>query len=78
MADTHGHDAHGDGHGDGHGGHRGNDYGAAMTGFLGGAILIFAILFGVVKWTNGQFAGHESRGATKPAAGAPATTAPAH
>lgn len=35
------------------------DLGAAFTGLIGGAILLGAILYGVVLWTNARFAGHE-------------------
>jgi len=30
----------------------------AFVGLVGGAIFIFGVLFGVVHWTNGRFAGH--------------------
>ncbi len=45
------------------GGHaqQGSDKGAAFMGLIGGAILIGAILYGIVIWTNGQFAGHEEK-----------------
>jgi hypothetical protein len=33
--------------------------GAAFTGLIGGAILLGAILYGVVQWTNARFEGHE-------------------
>ena len=49
-----GHDAHGAGHGASHG----SDMGAAFTGLIGGAIFIGAIMYGIVVWTNGIFAGH--------------------
>ncbi|MBL0940926.1 MAG: hypothetical protein IBJ03_18685 [Gemmatimonadaceae bacterium] len=42
----------------GHDNHGGSDMGAAFTGLIGGAILVGAILYGIVIWTNGQFAGH--------------------
>ena len=35
------------------------DMGAAFTGLIGGAILLGAILYGVVQWTNARFEGHE-------------------
>jgi hypothetical protein len=35
------------------------DLGAAFTGLIGGAILLGAILYGVVQWTNARFEGHE-------------------
>ncbi len=34
------------------------DMGAAFMGLIGGAIFIGAILYGIVVWTNAQFAGH--------------------
>ncbi len=40
----------------------------AYVGLIAGGAVIFAVLFGVVQWTNAQFAGH---GAEK--AGAAAT-----
>lgn len=36
------------------------DMGAAFTGLIGGAIFIAAVLYAIVVWTNGQFAGHEA------------------
>lgn len=44
------------------GGHaqQGSDKGAAFMGLIGGAVLIGAILYAIVIWTNGQFAGHEA------------------
>ena len=51
-----GHDAHGATHGTHHS-VRG-DRTPAFIGLIGGAIFIFAVLFGVVLWTNGRFAGH--------------------
>ena len=48
----------------------GSDKGAAFVGLIGGAVLIGAILYGIVIWTNSLFAGHE---AEKPSA---AVTAP--
>jgi hypothetical protein len=33
-----------------------SDRGAAYTGLIGGAIVVFVILFSVVKFTNAQFA----------------------
>lgn len=43
------------------GGHteQGSDKGAGFLGLIGGAILIGAIMYGIVVWTNVQFAGHE-------------------
>lgn len=31
---------------------------AAFTGLIGGAILVLVMVFGLVKWTTTQFAGH--------------------
>ena len=42
----------------GHDNHGGSDMGAAFTGLIGGAILVGAILYAIVLWTNAQFAGH--------------------
>lgn len=57
----------------GHDNHGGSDMGAAFTGLIGGAILVGAILYGIVVWTNGQFAGH---GEAKEHAATTAVTAP--
>jgi hypothetical protein len=51
-----GHDSHGSAHG--------SDMGAAFTGLIGGAILIGAILYGIVLWTNSKFEGHKAEKAT--------------
>ena len=32
----------------------------ALIGLVAGAAFIGAVLFGVVHWTNGQYAGHEA------------------
>ena len=45
------------------------DKAPAFVGLVAGAAVIFAILFGVVKWTNSRFAGH---GAAPGAQSAPA------
>jgi hypothetical protein len=45
-------------HHDAHGAKRGSDMGAAFVGLIGGAVLIGAIVFAIVLWTNGRFAGH--------------------
>lgn len=44
------------------GGHaqQGSDKGAAFVGLIAGALFIGAILYGIVIWTNGQFAGHKA------------------
>jgi hypothetical protein len=47
------------------------DKGPAFLGLFGGLVLIGALMYGMVVWTNGQFAGHAA-GATPPPAGAPA------
>ena len=68
---AHGHDAHG---AHGHHGHAdaNGDKAAAFVGLVGGMVLLGAMVFGVVKWTNGQYAGHGAGGAEKPAAAATA------
>lgn len=48
---------------------------AAFMGLVGGAVLIAALCFALVQWTNAQFASHHAEAA--PAGGAPAATAPA-
>jgi hypothetical protein len=42
------------------------DIGPAFTGLIGGAIVIGAILYGIVLWTNARFAEHHKE--TKKAA----------
>jgi hypothetical protein len=37
----------------------GSDKGAAFTGLIAGAVLIFVILFGITKWTNSIYANKE-------------------
>jgi hypothetical protein len=70
--DAHAHDAH-----DAHG-HAGHDHGAhdaevagdkraAFVGLIGGMALIGALVYGMVLWTNAQFAGHAP--GAKPAVG---------
>lgn len=46
-----------------------SDKGAGFLGLIGGAILIGAIMYGVVVWTNMQFAGHEEEKKAAAAAG---------
>ncbi len=46
------------GHDHAHGQAQGSDKGAAFIGLIGGAVLISAILYGIVRWTNSLFAGH--------------------
>jgi hypothetical protein len=57
------------------GGHaqQGSDKGAAFVGLIGGAVFIGAILYGIVLWTNAEFAGHE---AAKPGAAVAAPQRP--
>ena len=43
-----------------------HDKGAAFTGLILGLVLLGGLMFGMVKWTNGRYAGHE--GGEKPAA----------
>jgi hypothetical protein len=71
--DAHGHDAHGaHGHGHGHG-HGADDVAgdkkAAFVGLVGGMAVIGALVYGMVLWTNAQFAGHAA-GGERPAAAA--------
>ena len=53
-----------------HSPHNPADKGAAYTGLVVGALVIFAILFGIVKLTNSHYASEGAEHA--PAAGAPA------
>ncbi|MEO6446208.1 MAG: hypothetical protein ABIZ91_09995 [Gemmatimonadaceae bacterium] len=48
-----------------------SDKGAAFTGLIVTAVVLFLLSFGIVKWTNAKFAGHQ--GATTEA-----TTEAAH
>ena len=34
------------------------DKAAGITGFIVGAVLLFALVIGVVAWTNSRFEGH--------------------
>lgn len=62
--DSHAHDGHD------HAPHSvSHDRRPAYIGLVAGAMLIGAILFGMVKWTNSRFASHG-----EPAAGGNATT----
>ena len=45
------------------------DKSAAFTGLILGAIAIFVLMFGIVRWTNAKYAGH-GEGAEAPAAAA--------
>lgn len=38
--------------------------GAAFTGLIGGAILVGAILYAIVLWTNKKFEGHGAQKAS--------------
>ena len=42
------------------------DKSAGFIGLIGGGLLVLALLYGIVQWTNAKFAGHGAR----PAAGA--------
>lgn len=33
---------------------------AAFIGLFGGALLVLVMVLGLIKWTNAQFAGHET------------------
>jgi len=45
------------------------DFGPAITGFIVGGCVLFAILFGVVQYTNHKYAGEGAKeGASAPAA----------
>ena len=64
SADAHG--AHAGAHdaAHGHGAHvdTTGDKGAAFVGLIGGMLVIGALMYGVVAWTNAQYAGHEGGG----------------
>jgi hypothetical protein len=57
---THGHDHHTQVS-------HGSDKGAAFVGLFGGAILLLAVVYGIVQWTNAKYAGH-AEGGERPAA----------
>ncbi len=66
---AHGAGAHGASHHDAHAGHHGahaddvaGDKRAAFVGLVGGMALIGALMYGMVQWTNAQFAGHSAGG----------------
>jgi ABC-type Zn2+ transport system substrate-binding protein/surface adhesin len=75
AAHDHAH-AHAHAHGDAHHGHHAHDAAgdkkAAFVGLVGGLALIGALVYGMVLWTNAQFAGHAAGGQPAAAAGAPA------
>lgn len=62
--------------------HRSSDLGAALTGLIVGAVVLFMIVFTIVKLTNASFASEHEAAAASPAAtttGAPApVSAPGH
>jgi uncharacterized protein (DUF983 family) len=39
--------------------HRTSDLGAALTGLVVGGVVLFAIMFAIVKITNASYASHE-------------------
>ncbi len=41
-----------------------SDMGAAFVGLIGGAVFIGVVMYGIVLWTNAQFAGHKAEKAT--------------
>jgi plastocyanin len=70
---TTGHDA---AHGHGGHGHHPSDRVPAFVGLIGGGAFVGAVLYGVVLWTNAQFAGHEREKGPVATAEAPGATAP--
>jgi hypothetical protein len=42
-----------------------SDKKSALMGFLVGAIVIFVVLFGMVRWTNSLFADHQAPAAAE-------------
>ena len=50
--------------------HKSSDLGAALTGLVVGATVLFALMFAIVKLTNASYAKHKAPAA----AGAPAQT----
>ena len=48
----------------------GSDKGPAFLGLLIGVVLLTAMMYGMVQWTNTRFEGHAAGAATAPAAGA--------
>jgi hypothetical protein len=51
-----------------------HDKGPAFVGLFGGLIVVGLLTYGMVLWTNAQFAGHAAEGA----AGKPAAAAATH
>ncbi|MGI9140664.1 MAG: hypothetical protein ACR2GJ_06120 [Gemmatimonadaceae bacterium] len=49
--------------------HRSSDLGAALTGLIVGAVVLFIIVFTIVKLTNASFAGEHEAAVTAPAGG---------
>lgn len=48
------------------------DKGPAFVGLFGGLVLLGALCYGMVVWTNAQFAGHSATAAGASKGGAPA------
>jgi hypothetical protein len=46
------------------------DKAAGITGFIVGAVLLFALVIGVVAWTNSRFEGHGAAAEGSAAGGA--------
>ena len=46
----------------------GSDKVPAFLGLIGGAIVLGALMYGIVLWANAQFAGHGAASTTAPAA----------
>jgi hypothetical protein len=40
--------------------HTPSDKGAAFTGLIVTSVALFLLSYGIVKWTNAKFAGHEA------------------
>lgn len=56
--------------------HRSSDLGAALTGLIVGAVVLFIIVFTIVKLTNSSYAGeHEAAPAATTGTPAPAPAA---
>ncbi len=45
-----------------------HDKGPAFLGLFGGLVVIGALMYGMVVWTNAQFAGHSAGAAGQPPA----------
>lgn len=46
--------------------HKGTDLGAALTGLIVGAVVIFALMFGIVKLTAASKSSHAAEAKTAP------------